>query len=99
MIMRPEFIMLEMVQAAADTGKKKTLEALAHLRFEAFAEGQAARLLHVGPFSEKWPNIRKLHDFITAHAQRRGKHHEIYLSDGTRADPSRWRTILRQPMS
>ena len=99
MIMQPEFITLEMVQAAADTVKKKPLEALEHLRLEAFAEGRAAQLLHVGPFSEEWPNIRKLHDFITARAQMRGKHHEIYLSDVTRADPSRWRTILRQPMS
>lgn len=98
MIMQPEFITLEMVQAA-DTAKKKTLEALPRLRFEAFAEGQAAQLLHIGPFSEEWPNIWKLHDFITDHAQMRGKHHEIYLSDVTRADPSRWRTILRQPMS
>lgn len=29
----------------------------------------------------------------------RGHHHEIYLSDARRTDPSRLRTILRQPVS
>ena len=27
-----------------------------------------------------------------------GKHHEIYLSDIRRADPSKWKTVIRQPM-
>jgi hypothetical protein len=27
-----------------------------------------------------------------------GKHHEIYLSDPRRCDPSRMKTILRQPI-
>ena len=27
-----------------------------------------------------------------------GKHHEIYLSDIRKSDPSKWKTIIRQPM-
>jgi hypothetical protein len=27
-----------------------------------------------------------------------GKHHEIYISDIRRAEPKKWRTIIRQPM-
>ncbi len=27
-----------------------------------------------------------------------GKHHEIYLSDIRKADPKRWKTVIRQPM-
>ena len=30
--------------------------------------------------------------------QRRGKHHEIYLSDPRRTAPERLKTIIRQPM-
>ena len=26
-----------------------------------------------------------------------GKHHEIYLSDIRRGDPSKWKTIIREP--
>ena len=36
---------------------------------------------------------------IDATSARRGRHHEIYLSDIRKADPSRWKTIIRQPMT
>ncbi len=42
--------------------------------------------------------IQRLHAHIEARSTLRGRHHEIYLSDIRRADPSRWKTILRQPM-
>jgi len=43
--------------------------------------------------------ISRVHDFIEQSGhERRGKHHEIYLTDIRRADPARWKTIIRQPM-
>ena len=47
-----------------------------------------------------WPGDRppgRLHE--RAGLTRRGKHHEIYLSDIRRADPAKWKTILRQPVA
>jgi len=41
---------------------------------------------------------RRLHLFIDSRSQRIGKHHEIYLSDNRKASPSKWKTIIRQPM-
>jgi len=29
---------------------------------------------------------------------RRGKHHEIYLSDIRKAAPAKWKTVIRHPM-
>ena len=101
MILQPEIISREMVkQATQQVEKKKNTAALALLRFEAFAEGTAAQILHIGPFSEEGPTIEKVHAFIQDRGgQRIGKHHEIYLSDIRRADPKNWKTIVRQPMS
>ena len=82
-------------KSAGETGK---LAALDQLRLEVFSEGLAAQILHIGPFSAEGPNIERVHQFIAAHGGLRGKHHEIYLSDIRRADPSRWKTIIRQPM-
>lgn len=100
MIAQPPFVSTEMVQAAiAEVKKKKDPLALAKLRFEEFAEGQSAQLLHIGPFSEEGPNIERVHQFIAENGkQRYGKHHEIYLSDIRKAAPSKWKTIIRQPM-
>jgi len=40
-----------------------------------------------------------VHDFIAGRGRLAGRHHEIYLSDVRRADPAKWRTIIRQPMA
>jgi len=61
--------------------------------------GQAAQVLHVGPYSAEAPTIERLHTFIAASGyERHGKHHEIYLSDPRRAAPERLRTVIRQPV-
>lgn len=99
MIMQPDFVSLERIEAAvAKVRKEKRRLDVEKVRFEKHAEGRAAQLLHIGPFSKEGPAIRRLHDFINERSRLRGKHHEIYLSDFRRTDPSRWRTILRQPM-
>ena len=100
MIMQPDFVASAIIEAAlADVKKKKGLPALDKLRLETFVEGACAQVLHVGPFDEEGPTIERLHEFIDARAQRRGKHHEIYLSDIRRAAPAKWKTIIRQPLA
>lgn len=97
MIMQPHFVAAEVIEAAiAAVRTKKKLAGLDKLRLEAFAEGRCAQVLHIGPFSEEGPTIARLHAFIDARSGLAGKHHEIYLSDIRRADPSKWKTIIRQ---
>jgi len=99
MIMQPALVTAQLLaNAVAEVEKKKNPAALSKLRFEALEEGKCAQILHVGPFSEEGPTIEKLHAFIDVRGRRNGKHHEIYLSDIRRAEPSRWKTILRQPL-
>jgi hypothetical protein len=101
MIMQPELITASMVEESRKAVQmKKSPVSLPLVRFEAFWEGKAAQMLHVGPFSEEGPAIEKVHAFIESSGNRReGKHHEIYLSDIRRAAPEKWKTIVRQPMS
>ena len=99
MILQPHFVSDEIVEAAvAEVQRKKGLSALSQLRLEELAEGRCAQILHLGPFADEGPTIARLHQFIDAQGGRRGKHHEIYLSDIRRADPAKWKTIIRQPM-
>lgn len=100
MIMQPDFVEPALIgDAIAQVRRRKRLAAVEELRLETFAEGPCAQTLHVGPFSEEGPTIQRVHDFIRAHSALTGKHHEIYLSDVRRADPARWKTIIRQPMA
>lgn len=100
MIMQPEFVHAAMVRdTVAEVGKKKALPALARLRLAKFAEGKCAQILHVGPFSTEGPTIARVHAFIASLGGKlAGKHHEIYLSDIRKADPAKWKTVIRQPM-
>jgi hypothetical protein len=98
MIMQPEFISSKMVdKAMQEVGKKKNPAALSKLRFEGYAEGKVAQIMHIGPFTEEGPTVERLHQFINSMGELRGKHHEIYLSDIRKADPTNWRTVIRQP--
>uniref|UniRef100_Q3ASQ3 GyrI-like small molecule binding domain-containing protein n=1 Tax=Chlorobium chlorochromatii (strain CaD3) TaxID=340177 RepID=Q3ASQ3_CHLCH len=101
MIMQPSWITEDLVnQAIEEVKRKKGLAALPFVRFEAFEEGVAAQIMHIGHFAEEAPTIEKLHHFIAANQkQRRGKHHEIYLSDIRKAKPEAWKTIIRQPLA
>ncbi len=101
MMMQPEYVTTELFQEGVEqVKKKKDLSALPNIRFEAFHEGKAAQIMHIGPFSEEGPTVEKVHAFIEESGHKlSGKHHEIYLSDIRRADPAKWKTIVRQPMS
>jgi hypothetical protein len=100
MIAQPEAITDELFQqAAAQATRKKAAAALSRLRLERFCEGRAVQILHIGPYAAEGPTLERLHLFIAEQGyMRRGKHHEIYLSDPRRAAPEKMKTIVRQPI-
>ncbi len=100
MIMQPDAVTAETVgEAIEEVRKKKNPAALEGLRFERYEEGQAAQIMHLGPYAAEGPTIARLHDSIEQSGYHLcGKHHEIYLSDRRRTAPEKLRTILRQPV-
>lgn len=99
MIMQPEFVSAALVRDTIfEVKKKKDLPALGKLRFEPFSEGKAAQILHIGPFTAEGPTVARVHAFIAVNGKLSGKHHEIYLSDIRKADPAKWKTVIRQPL-
>ena len=99
MIRQPDFITeADISEAFEATAKKKSPPDTSGLRLESFTEGPCAQILHIGPFEDEGPSIKRLHAEIeAAGGQLSGKHHEVYLPDIRRATSERWRTILRQP--
>lgn len=101
MIMQPDVVTEDLVQRFILEGStKKPLPAAARLRFARFREGMAAQVLYTGPYGAEGPTIEWLHGFMANAGYRpSGKHHEIYLSDPSRAESVKLRTIIRQPVS
>lgn len=100
MVMQPSAVTHDdIAQSIASIRAERSLPGLDALRLESFAEGRAAQMLHVGPFSEEGSTIGRIHEHVLSKGRLRGKHHEIYLSDMRRAAPANWKTIIRQPMA
>jgi hypothetical protein len=101
LIAQPDLVTAQLVQqAVATAAARRPLPAAGRVRLERLRDGRAAQLLHRGPFSAEGPTIARLHAFIAEQGlARRGKHHEVYLTDFRRTAPERLKTVLRQPVT
>lgn len=97
----PDWIDDALVDTARATAAGKGAPLVDELRVETLDEGLCVQTLHVGPYDDEGPVLQRMHTEFIADAglSLTGRHHEIYLSDPRRTDPSRLRTILRQPVT
>ncbi|MDA8284169.1 MAG: GyrI-like domain-containing protein [Actinomycetota bacterium] len=100
LIVQPDEVTADVFAAAKDKAAAKVPRAaLERLRLERLAEGLAAQVLHVGPYSAEGPTVVSLHAFVAEQGRElAGKHHEVYLGDPRRSAPEKLKTIIRQPM-
>jgi hypothetical protein len=90
----------DVAQAVASAKKKARLPRFPDVRFEKLAEGKAAQIMHIGPYSTETETIERLHRFVHEQGLRlRGLHHEIYLGDPRRSAPEKLKTIIRHPVA
>ncbi len=100
MILQPDHITREMYEEAlAKLRKKKDNPALDQLRLERFCEGLSVQIMHLGPYAEEMATIARMDAFAeeVGYAMH-GMHHEIYIGDPRKADPSKLKTVLRHPV-
>lgn len=100
-IVLPDVVTKKDVAAAVGAVKKKAkFPRFPEIRFEKFAEGLSAQIMHVGPYATEAATVEKLHRFVEESGHRlRGRHHEIYLGDPRRSAPEKLRTIIRHPVA
>lgn len=101
MIMQPTVVTAEDWAEGLERLKKKQPDnpALSIIRLEAFREGPAIQIMHIGPYATEPETLAKMDAYARANGlQLHGRHHEIYLGDPMRADPDKLKTILRHPV-
>ena len=102
MILQPESVTADIVAAAREEANKKKAvpTRLNDVRFEAYNEGEAVQIMHIGPYDEEGPTVKRLHAHIEDNGwSLSGKHHEIYLSDPRKVAPEKMKTVIRQPFT
>lgn len=105
MIMQPDLVTPVMfAEALAQIRKKKGDQpTFARLRLESFREGFCVQTMHIGPYATEPTTVEWMQAFMQENGYRDlvglgGKHHEIYMGDPRRADPSKLKTVLRHPV-
>lgn len=112
MIRQPDFVVGEdFTRACREVAKKKPELDTAKARLETFEEGLCVQILHLGPYSEEPKTLKKLDSFIHESGYRNDigqtgpdgkslrRHHEIYLGDPRKTEPSKLKTVLRHPIA
>lgn len=97
MLMLPDWIEPAHIDEARQ--RKNDVDTSA-IRFAQVEPGLCLSKLHLGPFADEAPVLKRLHDELIPDGGYafNGHHHEIYLSDPRRTAPEKLRTILRQPV-
>ena len=110
MIRQPEFVTHEVFeQALREVSKKKPTLNTSKARFETFEEGLCVQSMHLGPYSDEPKTIAEMDSFMEANNYRNAigdkrsdglvrRHHEIYLADPRKTEPSKMKTVLRHPI-
>jgi hypothetical protein len=97
MILQPKVVTKpEFAKAIKKVIEKNELLSLGSLRLEAFAEGLAVQMMHIGPYATERVTMQTMEEFSSERCLTAcGKHHEIYLSDPRRVKREKMKTILR----
>jgi hypothetical protein len=82
-----------------EVARKKKNDLIQEISFEKIAEGKCVQIMHIGPYSSEPDTVHSLMKFIDQNGQSiNGLHHEIYLSDPRKTEPSKMKTLIRYPV-
>lgn len=99
----PDFVTKRDFEWAVEEAEKKKKTDFSKVEFLPYQEGLCVQCMHIGPYDTEPATVERMHEYMSAQGyvlditdQRR--HHEIYLSDVRRVDPSKWKTVVRHPI-
>lgn len=105
MILQPDVITRDVYAEGLEELRRKRGDspALGRLRLAYFAEGLCMQTMHIGSYGDEPATVERMKAFAEQNGYRDcvgtgGKHHEIYMGDPRRADPSKLKTVLRHPV-
>lgn len=88
--------------AVTEAGKKKKLDC-SSAEFLTVDEGLCVQIMHIGPFDDEPVTVAIMDEYLDENGYINDMtdtrfHHEIYLSDTRKVQPSKWKTVIRHPI-
>ena len=99
----PDFVTKEDFDwAVAEVTKKKKLDC-SSAEFLTLDEGLCVQIMHIGPFDDEPATVAIMDTYLNENGYVNDLsdvrlHHEIYLSDARKVEPSKWKTVIRHPI-
>lgn len=88
--------------AVAEATKKKKLDCSC-AEFLTVDEGLCVQIMHIGPYDDEPATVAIMDKYLNENGYVNDMsdtrlHHEIYLSDARKVEPSKWKTVIRHPI-
>ncbi|MDP4153812.1 MAG: GyrI-like domain-containing protein [Bacillota bacterium] len=99
----PDFVKKEDFDWAVEEATRKKKEDFSKAEFLTYNEGLSVQCMHIGPYDSEQATVELMKEY----AEEKGYeidimdtrfHHEIYLSDARKCDPSKLKTVIRHPI-
>jgi hypothetical protein len=104
MIRQPEFVTPDVFAwACREAAKKKPGLSVERARLSGLDEGLCVQCMHLGPYDTERGTVERMHGYAAGHGlavdlSDTRRHHEIYIADPRKTDPSKLRTVIRHPV-
>jgi hypothetical protein len=105
MILQPDVITKDIFEEGMEQvrNKKGHSPSLPNVRLVEFEEGLCMQTMHLGPYATETATVERMCLFALENGYRDAigsvrKHHEIYLGDPRKANPTKLKTVLRHPL-
>ena len=99
----PDFVTEKDFDWAIQEATKKKKQDFSKVEFFTYNEGECVQCMHIGSYDEEPQTVELMHNFMKESGYElditdKRFHHEIYLSDPRKCDPSKLKTIIRHPI-
>ena len=99
----PEFVDEKVFEWACEEASKKKKIDTTKAKLLKIKEGLCVQCLHIGAYDDEPTTLKLMNDFINENGlqldiNEARRHHEIYLSDPTKTEISKLKTVLRVPV-
>ncbi len=99
----PEFITKEDFDWAVETATKKKKMDCSSAEFLTIEEGLCVQIMHLGSYDTEPQTVALMDAYLQENGYENDinderLHHEIYLSDPRKAEPEKWKTVIRHPI-
>ena len=99
----PDFVAEKDFEWAVKTAAQKKKLDCSSAKFISIEEGLCVQIMHMGSFDDEPASVTLMDEYLAENGYVNDLtgtrlHHEIYISDPRKADPEKWKTVIRHPI-